>query len=123
MIRINSFPHEEQPWGNVVDEDEIKKLWVVNQLMGETEKGDSFDFSYIREEGVELFTGVLRDQNGEVKALIPALFALKHDGVWTQVSYDGEVVDVDTDVDAAWRKVADNGDIDQAVKNWLEAEK
>ena len=123
MIRINSFPYEQEPWGSAVDEEEETKLWVVNQLMGETEKGDSFEFAYIREDGIELYTGVLTDRNGEVKKLIPAVFAWKHDGVWSQVNYNGEVIDIDDNVAAAWRKVADNVDIDQVVKEWLEAEK
>ena len=103
-----------------MDDEESLKLWIVNQLMGETDKGDTFEFARVVEDGVELFTGVLKDRDGALKALVPALFSRKHDGVWTEVYYNGEVIDVDADVNAAWRKVTDQGDIDQAVKDWLE---
>ena len=42
-IRTTYFPegYNIDPWPNVTDQDEVMKLWVVNQLMGETEKGDT----------------------------------------------------------------------------------
>ena len=120
MIKTNQFFYQLGPWENTVDDEESLKLWIVNQLMGETEKGDALEFARVAEDDVELCTGVLKDKDGALKSLIPALFSRKHDGVWTEVYYNGEVIDVDADVDAAWRKVPDQGDIDQAVKDWLE---
>lgn len=119
MIRVDDFQYELKPWENAVDDDEAMKVWVVNQTMGETEKGDHFEFARIRKDGIEMLAGVLRNQDGDIKALIPAVFSRKHDGVWTQYYYNGVVIDVDADVEAAWRKVTDNGDIDQAVRDWL----
>ena len=133
MIRTTSIPdgYDIIPWPNVTDQDEVMKLWVVNQLMGETEKGDTMILTRITGpktaetpanpdwHRIELWTGILYDGDGEMKALIPALFSVEHDGVFTEYDYTGLVGETTADVEAVYREITQDGDIDQAVREWF----
>lgn len=130
-IRTTYFPegYNIDPWPNVTDQDEVMKLWVVNQLMGETEKGDTMILARVTGPAdtpanpdwhrIELWTGILYGNDGKVKALIPALFSVKHDGVFTEYDYTGLVGETTADVEAEYREVTRDGDIDQAVREWF----
>lgn len=64
--------------------------WVWHQLMGEeTAKGDTLDFSIIINGEVRLFAGVLRDQNGAVKGVIPERYSVYRDGVLDEIDHAG----------------------------------
>ncbi len=125
MIRTTSIPegYELKPWDNRVDFDAEAKLWVVNQLMGETEKGDVFSFALVAGSAtghkIDLYTGILYGSDGRLKALIPANLTVKHDGVFTNYEYTGLVGETTADVEAEYREVMRDGDIDQAVREWF----
>ena len=125
MIRTTSIPesYDINLWENVTDQDEVMKMWVVNQLMGETEKGDVFSFAWVTgiESGhkIDLLTGILRGKDGELKALIPANLTVKHDGVFTEYDYTGQVNETTASVEAEYREITRDGDIDQAVQDWV----
>ena len=64
--------------------------WVWHQLMGEgTTKGDTLEFSIIINGEVRLFAGVLRDQNGAVKGVIPERYSVYRDDVLDEVDHTG----------------------------------
>lgn len=64
--------------------------WVWHQLMGEeTAKGDTLESSIIINREVRLFAGVLRDQNGAVKGVIPERYSVYRDGVLDEVDHTG----------------------------------
>ena len=64
--------------------------WVWHQLMGEeTAKDDRLEFSIIVKGEVRLFAGVLRDQNGAVKGVIPERYSVYRDGVLDEVDHTG----------------------------------
>ena len=117
MIRTSYFPqhYKVSPWKSALDEDEEAKLWIYSQLMGETEKGDTLEFVHAKGSGVELYAGVLKDRAGVQKALIPATFCWKHDGVFTEVEYAGTTNDTDDTIKAQWRE-GEPCDIDQVVQ-------
>ena len=64
--------------------------WVWHQLMGEeTAKGDKLEFSIIINGEVRLFAGVLRDQNGVVKGVIPERYSVYRDGILDEIDHTG----------------------------------
>ena len=62
---------------------------------------------------------LLRGKDGELKALIPANLTVKHDGVFSNYEYTGLVSETTADVEAEYREITENGDIDQAVREWF----
>lgn len=97
------------PWNSENDSDDVAKTWVWNQLMGETAKGDILDFSIIskvqpnpkagcsaadNDEVIEenLLAGILKDKDGKLKAIIPAIYEKIMDGIMDSVWFDGKTV-------------------------------
>lgn len=132
MIRIEYFPtgYNIDPWPNNTDEDETMKLWVVNQLMGETtEKDDTFMLAHVTgpdntfsdpdRHKIELWTGIIADKNMRTKALIPALFTVKHEGIFTEYDYTGLVGETEDNIEASYREARRDGSIDEAVLKWF----
>lgn len=66
--------------------------WIWNQLMGETEKGDTMEFVMIgkgRDVQENLCAGVLKSACGRIKGLIPAEYNRFYNGVMDSVDFEG----------------------------------
>lgn len=88
MIRelpeLNRF--ETQPW----DPEKHEMTWIWNQLMGETAKGDTLEYTVFKRGDEEIFAGVLRGSSGELKGLIPVMYEQFTDGVLLTIDYSGQ---------------------------------
>ena len=62
------------PWDKFANNDERAMTWIWNQLMGETEKGDTLEFVELCRGEEKLCTGILKNSEGKIKALIPARY-------------------------------------------------
>ena len=92
MIKnVDLEKYEIEKW-DLATENPETITWVWMQLMGEeTEKGDTLDFSIIKNGDIHLFAGVLRNRNGAVKGLIPERYSVFRNGVLDEIDHTGRV--------------------------------
>ena len=64
--------------------------WIYQQLMGETKKGDMLEYVIIGKGEENLYAGVLRGKDGEIKTLVPTAYARFENGVVDSIGFDGE---------------------------------
>ncbi len=85
--KLDGFKIEK--WDEFFDADRTAMTWIWNQLMGETEKGDTLEFVMICRPYERLYAGILRNAENEIKAIIPAMYEHHRNGILDTVDYKG----------------------------------
>ena len=78
-------------WDRFVEDEEDAKVWIWNQLMGETAKGDTVEFMKIYRDNKKICAGILRDGKGKLKGIIPAIYEKIENDVAEILFYNGEI--------------------------------
>lgn len=108
-------------WQNNIQSDEDDKTWIWNQLMGETAKGDTLEFRIIKRGDQGLFAGVLRDKNGQMKALVPARFYRYHGEDLYEIDWKGKIHHDKPDVLGYQQEVTESEiGIEEAARQFLQ---
>lgn len=104
---------EIQEWPDFGETDQNAREWIWNQLMGETAKGDTLEFVCITRRNEKLLAGLLRDTDGTIKGIVPALYEKAKDGMLKSVDYKGGVHLLELDsLDPVEKNERTNRDID-----------
>ena len=79
------------------DQDLRCREWIWRQLFGETAHGDDLVFSIVQMNSDKLeeqiYCGILKDQDGNVKAVVPAMYQREEDGLFYLVDYTGSAIE------------------------------
>ena len=89
---------------------------AFNQLMGQTEKGDTISFHRVQDRNMDLFAGLLKDKDGKPKILIPLLLSKEEGTILTEYYYYGEIVESDMGYYPKRRVLLQDCDIDKEVR-------
>lgn len=106
------------PWCMEDGTDYEAREWIWHQLIGETGLGDTVEFCVLRRASNELFCALVKDKNGTLKTLVPAIVTTEVSGLFTAVYHNGmkmvgrvdspddgdEVSQVDVDMDELGRQ-------------------
>ena len=90
-IILDNFSIDEWEAPDMIDERAMH--WIWNELMGETAKGDTLSFvviTTIDNPKEKIFAGLLKDKNGEQKAIIPTIYENIKDGIMEVIDYNSE---------------------------------
>ena len=82
-----------------MDPDQEAKVWIYHQLMGKTQKGDTLEFVFITGKDIEVYSGILRDADCQMKVFITAILTRIHECILTIYDYSSISIQVDNPLD------------------------